>query len=193
LSGDVKDTVAVGWDAGIGRGGDDLAAALRRMGTAFEPIRPVPPITTIFMVRHIVGWEPAPFEAGQDAGVRRIVAEQDAHLVTLETRGKKSGRRVELWVILPEVADVVTGRRERVGDAQRNVALQRRSILKSRGRKRSRSRAFSAPFACRSLRRSSPSALTTSSICARLTRHPAHARKCSSQRARAAEGRASSR
>jgi hypothetical protein len=32
---------------------------------------------------HIVGWEPALFEAGQDARVRRIVSEQDAHLVAL--------------------------------------------------------------------------------------------------------------
>ena len=32
---------------------------------------------------HIVGWEPAPFEAGQDARVRGIVSEQDAHLVAL--------------------------------------------------------------------------------------------------------------
>jgi hypothetical protein len=32
---------------------------------------------------HIVGWEPAPFEAGQDACVRGIVSEQDAHLVAL--------------------------------------------------------------------------------------------------------------
>ena len=31
----------------------------------------------------IVGWEPAPFEAGQDARVRRIVSEQDANLVAL--------------------------------------------------------------------------------------------------------------
>ena len=32
---------------------------------------------------HIVGWEPAAFEAGQHAGVRGIVSEQDAHLVAL--------------------------------------------------------------------------------------------------------------
>ena len=35
------------------------------------------------MPPHIVGWEPAPFEAGQDARVRRVVPEQDAHLVAL--------------------------------------------------------------------------------------------------------------
>jgi hypothetical protein len=32
---------------------------------------------------HIVGWEPASLEAGQDARVRGIVTEQDAHLVAL--------------------------------------------------------------------------------------------------------------
>ena len=32
---------------------------------------------------HIVGWEPSAFEAGQDARVRGIVSEQDAHLVAL--------------------------------------------------------------------------------------------------------------
>ena len=32
---------------------------------------------------HIGGWEPAPFEAGQDARVGRIVSEQDAYLVAL--------------------------------------------------------------------------------------------------------------
>jgi len=37
-------------DAALGRGGDDLVAAWRKMATAFEPIRPVPPMTTIFMV-----------------------------------------------------------------------------------------------------------------------------------------------
>jgi hypothetical protein len=34
-------------------------------------------------------------------------------------------------VILPEVADVVTRRREYIGDAQRNAALAGRSILKA--------------------------------------------------------------
>jgi hypothetical protein len=37
-------------DAAIGRGGDDLVGALGRMATVFDPIRPVPPMTTIFMV-----------------------------------------------------------------------------------------------------------------------------------------------
>jgi hypothetical protein len=32
---------------------------------------------------HTVGWEPPPFEAGQDARVRRIVSQQDAYLVAL--------------------------------------------------------------------------------------------------------------
>jgi hypothetical protein len=31
----------------------------------------------------IVGWEPAPFEAGQHTGVRGIVSQQDANLVAL--------------------------------------------------------------------------------------------------------------
>jgi hypothetical protein len=80
---------------------------------------------------HIVGWEPAPFEAGQDARVRRIVSQQDAHLVALEARGEKTRRRVKLLIILPEVADVVTGRRECIGDAQRNAALERRSTART--------------------------------------------------------------
>jgi hypothetical protein len=76
---------------------------------------------------------PAPFEAGQHARVRRIVSQQDAHLVALEARGEKTGCRVERLVILPEVADVVTRRRECVADAQRNAALERRSIVKTAG------------------------------------------------------------
>jgi len=83
----------------------------------------------------IVGWEPATFEAGQHPGVRGIVSEQDAHLVALQSRREKPRCRVKLLIILPEVADVVTGRRERVGDAQRNAALARRSVVKALGSK----------------------------------------------------------
>ena len=81
----------------------------------------------------IVGWEPAPFEAGQHAGVRRIVSQQDANLLALQARREKSRRRVKLLIILPEVADVVTRRREGIGDAQRNVALERHSVVKALG------------------------------------------------------------
>ena len=80
---------------------------------------------------HIVGWEPVPFEAGQHAGVRRIVSQQHANLVTLQPRRQKSRCRVKLLIILAEVADVVTGCRECVGDAERNAALARRSIVRS--------------------------------------------------------------
>ena len=61
------------------------------------------------------------------------MSQQDANLVALETRGEKTRGRVELLIILPEVADVVTRRRERIRDAQRNVALERRSIVKAPG------------------------------------------------------------
>jgi hypothetical protein len=88
----------------------------------------------------IVGWEPAAFEAGQDARVRRLMPQQDADLVALDTRREKPGRRVKLLMVLPEVPDVVTGRRERVGDAQRNAALERRSTVRtSRPEKREES------------------------------------------------------
>jgi hypothetical protein len=82
---------------------------------------------------HLVGWEPAPFEADQDARVRRIVSEQDAHLVALQPCGEKSRRPVKLLIVLPEEADVVTRRRERIGDAQRNTALARRRAVKAAG------------------------------------------------------------
>jgi len=36
-------------------------------------------------------------------------------------------------IILPEVADVVTRRREGIGDAERNAALERRSVVKALG------------------------------------------------------------
>jgi len=91
---------------------------------------------------HIVGWEPAPFEAGQDARVRGIVSEQDAHLVALQPRREKSRCRVKLLIMLPEVADVVTGRRECVGDAQRNAALERRSVVKALGSKEAEESGF---------------------------------------------------
>jgi hypothetical protein len=77
----------------------------------------------------IGGWEPTPFEAGQDARVGRIMSQQDANLVALEAGGEKTRRRVKLLIILPEVTDVVTRRREYVGDAQRNAALGRRSTV----------------------------------------------------------------
>jgi hypothetical protein len=78
---------------------------------------------------HIVGWEPVPFEAGQHAGVRRIVSQQDANFVALQPRREKSRCGVKLLIILPKVSDMVTGRRKCIGDAQRNVALARRSIV----------------------------------------------------------------
>jgi hypothetical protein len=129
------------------------------------------------------------FEAGQHARFRRIVSQQDANLVALEARAReKPAVASNSSLILPEVADVVTRRRECVGDAQRNVTLERRSVVKARARKRPRSPSFSASFGSPSVRRSSPSALTTSFICAKYARHPAHVRKCSSQRARSAGG-----
>jgi len=36
-------------------------------------------------------------------------------------------------IILPEVADVVTRRREGIGDAERNAALERRPVVKALG------------------------------------------------------------
>jgi hypothetical protein len=81
----------------------------------------------------IVGWEPPSREAGQDARVRHIVSEQHAYLVALQARGEKSRRRVKPLIIVPEEADVVTRRRERIGDAQRNTALARRSTVKAAG------------------------------------------------------------
>ena len=62
--------------------------------------------------------EPAALEADEDARIRRIVSQQDAHLVTLQACGEKVRRRVELRLVLPGVADVVTGRRERVSDTE---------------------------------------------------------------------------
>ena len=47
-------------DAALGRGGDDLVAAWRKMATAFEPIRPVPPMTTIFMIYPLLWMTAAP-------------------------------------------------------------------------------------------------------------------------------------
>ena len=84
-----------------------------------------------FTPPEILGEEPAAFEAGQHAGVRRIVSEQDTDLVALYTLRQKTRRRVELLIILPEVADVVTRRREGIGDAKRNAALQRRATVKA--------------------------------------------------------------
>jgi hypothetical protein len=81
----------------------------------------------------ILGSEPAAFEAGQDARFCRIVSEQDADVVALYTRREKARRRVELLIILPEVADVIAWRRECIGDAQRHGALERRSIVKAPG------------------------------------------------------------
>src|SRR5262249_44397789 len=83
----------------------------------------------------IDGLEPPVFEAGQDARVRRIVAQEDAQFVALETHGEKVRRRVELLLPLPEVADVVTGRREYVGDPQGDTPLARPSIVKAMGSK----------------------------------------------------------
>jgi hypothetical protein len=82
---------------------------------------------------HIVGWEPAPFEAGQDSRVRGIVSQQDANLVALESRGQKSRRRVKILIILPEVADVVTRRHVGIGYAERNAPLARRFVVKALG------------------------------------------------------------
>jgi hypothetical protein len=81
----------------------------------------------------LAGWEPATFEAGQDAPVRGIVSEQDAHLVALQARGEKVRRRVKILILFPEVADVITRRRECVGDAERDAALDWRSVVKTLG------------------------------------------------------------
>ena len=80
---------------------------------------------------HIVGWQPVMFEAGQHPGVRRIVSEQDADLVALYTRRQKARRRVELLIILPEVADMITRRRVGIGDAERNAALERSTTVRT--------------------------------------------------------------
>src|SRR5262245_9468003 len=80
---------------------------------------------------NIVRLEPPVFEAGQDARVRRIVSQQDAHFVALKPRGEKVRGRVELLLLLPEVADVVTGRGECVRDTQRNTPLARPPIVKA--------------------------------------------------------------
>ena len=79
----------------------------------------------------IVGEEPASVEAGQHAGVRGFVTEQDTDLVALYTRRQETRRRVERLIILPEVANVVTRRREGIGDAKRNAALQRRATVRA--------------------------------------------------------------
>jgi hypothetical protein len=81
----------------------------------------------------MIEWQPAAFEARQDARVGGIVSEQDAHFVALQARGEKSRRRVEILIILPEVADVVSRRRECVGDTQRDAALERPSMVKAPG------------------------------------------------------------
>src|SRR5262245_38278921 len=84
---------------------------------------------------NIVGLEPPVFEAGQDARVRRIMSQQDAHFVALEARGEKVRGRVELQLPLPKVADVVTGRGECVRDTQRNTPRAGPPIVKAMGSK----------------------------------------------------------
>ena len=91
---------------------------------------------------HIVGWEPVPFEAGQHAGVRRIVSQQDANLVALQPHREKSRCRVKLLIILPEVADVVTRRRVGIGDAERNAALEWDWVVKALGSKEAEESGF---------------------------------------------------
>jgi len=75
--------------------------------------------------------EPAALEAGQDAPVCRVVAKEHAELVALHPRREKARRRIELVLGLPEVADVVTRRRELAGNTQRNPALARPSTVQA--------------------------------------------------------------
>lgn len=55
----------------------------------------------------LVRSEPAALEAGQDALICVGVTQEDADLVALDPRREKAGRRIELALGLPEVADVV--------------------------------------------------------------------------------------
>ncbi len=61
------------------------------------------------------------------------MSQEDADLVALHPRREKAGRRIELALGLPEVADVVTRRRKLSGDAQGNTALPRPSMVKAPG------------------------------------------------------------
>jgi len=81
----------------------------------------------------LVRSEPAALEAGQEAPVRRVVAKEDADLVALHSCREKACCRIKLVLGLPEVADVVTRRRELAGHAQGNTALARLSIVKAPG------------------------------------------------------------
>jgi hypothetical protein len=96
----------------------------------------------------IVRLKPPVFEASQDALVRRVVSQQDTDLVMLETRGEEVRGRVELLLLLPEVADMVTGRRECVRDTQRNTPLTRASIVKAMGSKETHESGFLSAIHC---------------------------------------------
>jgi len=77
--------------------------------------------------------EPAAFEAGQDARVCVAVPQEDADLVALHPRREKAGCRIKLALGLPEVADVVTRRRELAGNAQGHTTLARPSSVQAPG------------------------------------------------------------
>jgi hypothetical protein len=81
----------------------------------------------------LVRIEPTALEAGQEAPVCRVVAKEHADLVALHSRREKACGRIKLVLGLPEVADVVTRRREFAGHAEGNTALARLSIVKAPG------------------------------------------------------------
>ena len=80
----------------------------------------------------LVRSEPAALEAGQEAPVCRVVAKEDADLVALHSRREKACRRIKLVLGLPEVADVVTRRRDSPA-MPRGTLRSRGSLVKAPG------------------------------------------------------------